>query len=221
MSRFPNISLSDLTSEVGIPLQRLTQIYNGVDLLRFRPASGARPSIPGCPFVDPELWLVGTVGRMQRVKNQVTFARAFVELCTRAPAMRNLARLVLVGDGPLRSEVESVLMNAGLQKHVWLAGERRDVPEILRGLDCFVLPSLAEGISNTILEAMASGLPVVATNVGGNAELVESGHTGELVPAGDASALAGQMQRYLLDRKAARRSGVPAEPASSTPLAST
>ena len=72
---------------------------------------------------------------------------------------------------------------AGLRDRAWLPGERDDIPEILRGLDCFVLPSLAEGISNTILEAMASGLPIVATRVGGNAELVEDGLTGRLVPA--------------------------------------
>ena len=81
------------------------------------------------------------------------------------------------------------------------------MPAILRGLDCFVLPSLAEGISNTILEAMASGLPVIATAVGGNPELVEAGRTGELVPAADPEALAERILAYARDPEAARAAG--------------
>ncbi len=75
-------------------------------------------------------------------------------------------RLVLVGDGKLKSEIEAILESAGVRELAWFAGERTDVVPIIQGLDCFVLPSLAEGVSNTILEAMACGLPVVATRVG-------------------------------------------------------
>jgi glycosyltransferase involved in cell wall biosynthesis len=89
----------------------------------------------------------------------------------------------------------------------WLPGERDDIPDILRGLDCFVLPSLAEGISNTILEAMACGLPVVATDVGGNRELLEPGVTGELVPAADPAALAEAILGYAADPLRARQAG--------------
>ena len=106
-----------------------------------------------------------------------------------APHLKAKMRLVMVGEGPLRAEAQGLLDVAGVGSLAWLPGERADVPEVMRGLDCFVLPSLAEGISNTILEAMASGLPVLATDVGGNAELVGSA-TGELVPSGDAEALA-------------------------------
>jgi glycosyltransferase involved in cell wall biosynthesis len=98
-----------------------------------------------------------------------------------------------------------MLKHAGLDELAWLPGERSDIPEIMRGLSCFVLPSLAEGISNTILEAMASGLPVIATRVGGNAELIESGTTGRLVPAADPEALARAMLDYYFDRETARR----------------
>jgi glycosyltransferase involved in cell wall biosynthesis len=87
----------------------------------------------------------------------------------------------------------------------WFAGERADVPEIMRGLDCFVLPSLAEGVSNTILEAMATGLPVVATRVGGNSELIESGMTGTLLPPANGNALAQAVLDYFGDRTLARR----------------
>jgi glycosyltransferase involved in cell wall biosynthesis len=83
-----------------------------------------------------------------------------------------------------------VLDAAGVGSLAWMPGARADVPDVMRGLDCFALPSLAEGISNTILEAMACSLPVLATDVGGNAELVVAGQTGRLVPAGDVEALA-------------------------------
>ena len=92
--------------------------------------------------------------------------------CSCSRSLRERLRLVMVGDGPLRAEAQAVLDAAGVGDLAWLPGERADVPDVMRGLDCFVLPSLAEGISNTILEAMASGLPVLATAVGGNAELV-------------------------------------------------
>jgi sugar transferase (PEP-CTERM/EpsH1 system associated) len=175
---------------IGIPAQRLHTIYNGVDTTRFHPAPGGRQPLAGCPFNDPGLWLAGTVGRMQTVKAQPVLARAFVQALRQQPALRQRLRLVLVGDGPLRAECEAVLHDAGLTGLAWFAGERADVPDVMRGLDCFVLPSRAEGISNTILEAMASGLPVLATAVGANGELVSEAETGLLVPADDAGALA-------------------------------
>jgi sugar transferase (PEP-CTERM/EpsH1 system associated) len=180
---------STLTGPVGVPAARVQRICNGVDADAFHPAGPTRAVIDGCPFTDPALWLVGTVGRMQTVKNQVDLARAFVQALTAAPALRATLRLVMVGDGPLRAQAAAVLQEAGVADLAWLPGERSDVAEVMRGLDCFVLPSLAEGISNTILEAMSSGLPVIATAVGGNADLIDPGVTGLLVPAGDAVAL--------------------------------
>lgn len=175
---------------VGVPRQRLHTVYNGVDTTRFCPGSGERAPLAGCPFNGSGLWLVGAVGRMQTVKAQPLLAKAFVRAMALQPALRERVRLVLVGDGPLRAECEAVLAQAGLQGLAWMAGERSDVPDVMRALDCFVLPSLAEGISNTILEAMASGLPVLATAVGANGELVIEGRSGHLVPAGDVEALA-------------------------------
>jgi glycosyltransferase involved in cell wall biosynthesis len=116
-------------------------------------------------------------------------------------------RLVLVGAGPLRGEIESIVRAANAESLVWFAGERSDIPDVLRGLDCFVLPSLAEGISNTLLEAMASGLPVIATRVGANADLMEDGLSGRLVPRADPEALAREMLAYLADPVLARRHG--------------
>jgi len=117
-------------------------------------------------------------------------------------------RLVIVGAGPLRAEAQALLAQAGVADYAWLPGARDDVPEIMRGLDCFVLPSLAEGISNTILEAMASGLPVVATDVGGNRELIDHGRTGEIVPAGNVEAMAERIAAYAADPQAARAAGL-------------
>jgi sugar transferase (PEP-CTERM/EpsH1 system associated) len=179
-----------LKHKVGVPQRQIEQIYNGVDVVRFiRPSTG-RVVPAGCPFSDGGLFVVGTVGRMQTVKAQPLLAAAFVRALQIQPALRSRLRLVLVGDGPLRAQVQAVLAQAGVEELAWLPGERADVPDVMRGLDCFALPSLAEGISNTILEAMASSLPVIATDVGGNAELVVDGQTGELVPSGDVQAMA-------------------------------
>lgn len=184
-----------LKRQVHVPAARVTQLYNGVDADRFHPAPGPASAIPGCPFARPGHWLVGTVGRMQTVKDQPTLARAFVLALQAQPALRARLRLVMVGDGPLRAESQQILNDAGCADLAWLPGERSDVPEVMRGLDCFVLPSLAEGISNTILEAMASGLPVIATDVGGNADLVDHGVTGEIVPKADPQRMAESLLR--------------------------
>lgn len=195
-----------LVERIGIPAQKVTQIYNGVDASRFHPAIPPAP-ISGCPFRHPEHWLVGTVGRMQAVKDQTLLARAFIRALELDPSLKARLRLVMIGNGPLRAAAQGLLDTAGIAELAWLPGERHDVPEILRGLDCFVLPSLAEGISNTILEAMASGLPVIATRVGGNPELVSEGLTGVLVPAGDPEAMAQALIGYAANPEQARAAG--------------
>ncbi|WP_153131839.1 TIGR03088 family PEP-CTERM/XrtA system glycosyltransferase [Dechloromonas hortensis] len=178
-----------LNGIIRIPQNKVLQVYNGVDCSRFHPGQPDQ-SIPGCPFTRPTHCLLGTVGRMQTVKDQPTLVRAFIRALEMEPQLKEQIRLVLVGDGPLRKECQQLLNAAGLDQLAWLPGERNDVPEVMRGLDCFVLPSLAEGISNTILEAMASGLPVIATNVGGNADLVVAEQTGVLIPSADPESMA-------------------------------
>lgn len=195
-----------LRQRVGIGPRRVSRIYNGVDTERFHPAAG-RQDIPGCPFSPAVHWLLGSVGRLQPVKDQPCLARAFVRALALAPQLRSRLRLVLVGEGPLHAEIEGILQAAGCRQLAWLPGNRTDVPEVLRGLDCFVLPSRSEGISNAILEAMASALPVIATDVGGNGELVTPGETGVLVPAGDPEALARQIVALALDPGRGRRLG--------------
>lgn len=183
-----------LRGKVGVPASGISPIYNGVDTQRFSPSARRQP-IRGCPFDDPALWLVGTVGRMQTVKAQPLLAHAFVKVLRDRPELQQRLRLVMVGDGPLRADCQAILDKAGLAHLAWLPGARDDVPDVMRGLDCFVLPSLVEGISNTILESMACGLPVLATAVGANAELVQDGVSGLLVAPGDAAALATGLHR--------------------------
>jgi sugar transferase (PEP-CTERM/EpsH1 system associated) len=198
---------SYLETAIGVPRERISQIYNGVDSATFRPADREREPLPQAEFAPPGTFVVGTVGRMKAVKDQTTLAHAFVHLCAMLPEWKERLRLVLVGEGPLRDSCEDILRRARLDAQAWLPGQRNDISALMRAMDVFVLPSLAEGISNTLLEAMASGLPVVATKVGGNPELVADRVTGLLVPPSDPLALAQAIRTYLNDADARRRAG--------------
>jgi sugar transferase (PEP-CTERM/EpsH1 system associated) len=196
------IALSDeiagyLQTQVGVAPERISQIINGVDSARFHP--DADRSLLPAGFAPPGTSVIGTVGRLEKVKDQLNLTQAFIRLTEKVPDARQRLRLAIIGEGSLRAGIESLLNQAGLRDLAWLPGARDDVPELLRSFDLFVLPSQAEGISNTILEAMACRLPVVATEVGGNAELVVEGKTGRLVPASDPEALALAIQEYVDD----------------------
>jgi sugar transferase (PEP-CTERM/EpsH1 system associated) len=186
-----------LETQVGVAPERISQIINGVDSARFHP--GADRSLLPAEFAPPGTSVIGTVGRLEKVKDQLNLTQAFIRLTEKVPDARQGLRLAIIGEGSLRAGIDSLLNQAGLRDLAWLPGARDDIPELLRSFDLFVLPSQAEGISNTILEAMACGLPVVATDVGGNAELVVAGETGRLVPASDPEALALAIQEYVDD----------------------
>ncbi|NLD70669.1 MAG: glycosyltransferase, partial [Limnobacter sp.] len=210
-----------LRSRVGVPSEQIVPIMNGVDTQRFHPRrDGARDEAPagrdapdsggvhrlaayGAPRWPADAPVIGYVGRLADVKHPLLLLQA-LELLAFDPALaaggpQRAPRVALVGSGPLLTEIRTWLADHRLADRVWLAGDRVDVPELLRCFDLHALPSLAEGISNTLLEAMASGLPSVATRVGGNHELIDDGHTGLLVPSNDAVALATALRRYLLD----------------------
>lgn len=188
-----------LIDKVGIRPERLRRICNGVDADRFAPVASRQP-IEGSPYNDPALFVFGAVGRLQAVKDHATLIRAFGEFLTQCPAARSTARLIIVGGGPLRADLDALVTQLGLGDCVWLAGERSDIPAVNAGLDVFVQPSQGEGISNTLLEAMASGLPVIATDVGGNSELVVDGETGMLVPAIDPPRMGAALAALFNDR---------------------
>jgi sugar transferase (PEP-CTERM/EpsH1 system associated) len=196
-----------LQAKVKVPSSDITQAYNGVDTARFAPNARGPQPIDGCPFDPAQHWLIGTVGRMQTVKDQTLLARAFVQALTLEPQLAGRLRLVMVGEGPLRAESLALLQAAGLAHLAWLPGERADVPQVMRGLHAFALPSLAEGISNTILEAMACALPVLATAVGGNADLVQHGVTGRILPAADVQAMAQGIAALASEPHAAQAMG--------------
>ncbi len=198
---------SYLQQKIGVPASRIAQIYNGVDSERFHPAGERRDEVPHADFAGPGHFVIGSVGRMQDVKDPLTLARAFMRLMQIVPGAEQRLRLVMVGDGPLRARALLALTEAGVAQYAWLPGNRNDVAQIMRSFDLFVLPSLAEGISNTILEAMASGLPVLATAVGGNPELIQSGVTGTLVPRDDPESMARAMCAYAESAELCRRHG--------------
>ncbi|MEN9560563.1 MAG: hypothetical protein RLZZ502_1774 [Pseudomonadota bacterium] len=195
-----------LHEDVGVPLHRITPICNGVDLSRFvrhvqtgetgQTLPTTRTALPRTTPA-PEL-VFGTVGRLQDVKEQWLLIEALARLVAANEEARRL-HLLIVGEGPMRPRLEHSIAAHGLQAQVTLAGEQKDIPHFLKQMDVFCLPSRAEGISNTVLEAMATGLPVLATRVGGNPELVVDGVTGVLFPHGDVAQLAQAMNTMWRD----------------------
>ncbi|TFW35385.1 TIGR03088 family PEP-CTERM/XrtA system glycosyltransferase [Massilia horti] len=166
----------------GAEPERVSQIPNGVDSVQFHPRLGPPAAVGPAGFMQDNAFVIGSVGRMDEVKSHVTLVDAFLRLIASPHPAHQRLRLMIIGDGPMRAECQAMLSRAGAAHRAWLPGERTDIAQLLRAMDLFVLPSRAEGSSNTILEAMATGLPVVATNVGGNPELVHPGFTGILVP---------------------------------------
>jgi sugar transferase (PEP-CTERM/EpsH1 system associated) len=191
-----------LLETVGVSENRVVQIYNGVDQEVFYPGSYKEKDIAApAGFLSEESFVLGTVGRLAAVKDQASLIRAFKLLLDNNPEIQSDLRLIIAGDGPLKTELERLVAELQIEKSVWMTGDRSDIPDILRLFDLFVLPSLGEGISNTILEAMATGLPIVATDVGGTPELVEDGINGRLVPPEDPSALMSSLQECVRDRE--------------------
>jgi sugar transferase (PEP-CTERM/EpsH1 system associated) len=171
-----------------IPARKVVTILNGIDLDRFNlsDAQAIRRELG----IKPEAFVVGTVGRLVPVKNQALLIRAFAQL-----AGDQAAELIIVGDGSERPGLESLAAELGVRARVHFTGARRDIPGILAGLDLFVLPSLSEGLSLTLLEAMAALRPVIATRVGGNPEVISDGQNGLLVASDDVAQMAGAMRR--------------------------
>nr|MBI3612485.1 glycosyltransferase family 4 protein [Nitrospirota bacterium] len=187
--------------------EQFSVVPSGIDLSRFRDVAGegrrARPSWFGCP---PEAIVIGSVGWLTEVKGHRFLIEAFAKLKPAHPSLH----LVIVGSGGLRDAYLALADRLGVHGSVHLLGDRQDVPDCLAGMDLFVLPSLNEGMGRALIEAMAAGLPVVASRVGGVPAIVEERRTGLLVPAGDAGALASAVEELMQKPEWARELGVAA-----------
>lgn len=177
-----------LVTEIGVRPGTFRVIYNGVDTRRFAGPESAERRGPGGEIA------IGSVGRLAPVKNYGLLLKAVARL---PPDLR--WRLVLVGDGPQRGELDQTAAELGIAARVSFLGHREDVAAVLGDLDVFVLPSDSEGMSNTLLEAMAAGVAVIASDVGGNREVIEAGRSGLLFARGDAAAAAKAIQQLVTD----------------------
>lgn len=182
-----------LSATVGFPSERIKPISNGVDTDIFQPRSDEKTAIRTKLGFEPERFYIGTVGNLRPVKNHALLLRACKQLCME----QDDVRLIIAGTGPLKEPLNELAGQLGIQHKIRLLGARTDIPEVLNALDLFVLPSLSEGMPNAVLEAMACGLPVVATEVGGVSEVVEHGVTGLLVPSEDEEALASRLEELV------------------------
>jgi glycosyltransferase involved in cell wall biosynthesis len=180
-----------LKEKVRIPQNKLVLIPNGVDTRRFRPARDSRMRAE--LGIAEDEFVVGTVGRLDPIKNYEGLINALRIINSGTQK----ARLIIVGDGPSRTAIQSALMQASLQPPPLMLGYRADVERIYNILDTFVLNSFAEGLSHALLEAMASGLPVVCTSIGGNIELVTERQRGLLVESADDAMLAEAIREYM------------------------
>lgn len=185
-----------LVDNEGIRADRIAVIYNGVHLDPFLAGNGERASVRHEIGVGAEDLVILQVARLDYLKDHATAIRTLGHVVKQ----RADARLVLVGEGPELAKIQQLVQQAGLDKHIRLLGLRKDVARLLPTADVFLLSSISEGIPLTLIEAMAAGLPVVSTRVGGVGEVVEEGVTGLLAPAGDDAKLAEHILRLAADQ---------------------
>lgn len=191
-----------LVAKEGVAAEHVVTVPNGIDASRFG-VDYDKAAIRAALGLEERHAVIGVVARLDPIKNHAALIRAMQRVAAKLPQ----AVLLVVGDGPLRGELESLAAELELGGHVRFLGARADVPELLSILDVFVLPSHSEGLSLTLLEASAAAKPIVATDVGGNGEVVTNGENGLLVPPDDAQALAEAMLRILADGTQAARMG--------------
>ena len=196
--------LCDLTTQVSragleryvrvgaVPAHKIRLIPNGVDTVRFRPDREARDNVRGAlGLQDSFVWLA--VGRFERAKDYPNMLRAFAGVVARRPE----ARLIIAGQGTLQREAEQLVAELRIADRVHFLGVRKDISALMNAADAYVMSSAWEGTPMVLLEAGATGLPIVATAVGGNGEVVVDGQTGFLVPPGDSEALMQAMLRLM------------------------
>jgi glycosyltransferase involved in cell wall biosynthesis len=187
----------------GISERRVDVVYNGVELERFDHQQTKRDEVRRELGVEAGETVVMQVARLNRLKDQPTALRAMALLVRKHPR----TRLILVGDGEDRMAIERLVKELRLAGHVRLLGTCSHVSRLLQGADLLMLSSISEGIPLTLIEAMATGLPCVATRVGGNAEVVADGVTGLLAEPRAPESLAAQLEILCADPALARRMG--------------
>jgi len=195
------IAVSDIVREsiinaYRVPAEKVMTIFNGIDIAPYH-------SKPRLSTLDSKYFSVGCIGRLSKEKDHSTLLKAFKKVLEIIPTVQ----LKIVGDGMLKEALIKETKDLGIEGNVAFWGMRTDIPDLLKEFDVFVQPSLTEGISLTILEAMAAGLPVVATNVGGNPEVVLEGQTGFLVPSQNPKAMAEAILKFHADKNLAGRFG--------------
>lgn len=196
---------SALIHNEGLPARRVDVIYNGIPIERFDRSFSPEERADARREMGLEaddLALI-QVARLDFLKDHPTALRTLHRLTDRLPS----ARLVLVGEGPEEPAIRALIAELGLEERIRMLGLRKDVPRLLAGADVAVLTSISEGIPLTLIEAMAAGLPVVSTNVGGAAEVVVDRQTGLLAPSGDAAALGDAIASLAADPEARHRMG--------------
>lgn len=179
----------------GLPPGRIEVVYNGIDVGAYAPSAARRAAMRQQLGLGAHELAIIHVARLNTLKDHVTALRAFARVGREMPA----ARLLVAGDGEQRPQIEALIDELGIRPQVYMLGTRRDVADLLKAADVFLLSSISEGIPLTLIEAMAAGLPCVSTDVGGVGEVVINGLTGLLSPARDFENLAGQLRRVLLD----------------------
>jgi len=195
--KFLTVSYSlkeELKKNLRIPEGKIITIPNGVDSDRF---------LPGCPAeiadiksqigIPATAQVIGTVGRLEHVKNHEMLLRAFCELSYEFPCLHCL----LVGDGSLRCSLEKLARELGIQERVHFLGSMDNPQDLIPVFDVFALTSFSEGMSNTILEAMSCAKAIVASDVGGNTELVNDGYNGIIIASGNAEELRNALRTLL------------------------
>lgn len=204
------VAVSDTTTaqaraQRDVSDRKLHTIDNGIRLSRYAPDPEARAAAR-VELGLGDAWVVGTVGRLDAFKNQALLVRAM------APILSSRVRLVIVGEGTGRPEVEAAIAALPDPRWVVMTGRRMDVPRLVHAFDVFALSSKSEGLPLVVPEAMAAGLPIVTTNVGGLPSVVDDGVTGLVVPV-DEAALAKALATLESDRERARTMGAAARAA--------
>ncbi len=178
----------------GFPADRISVIHNGVDTERYSPKRSAGMKLRAQLGIAAEEFCIGCVGNLMPVKGHRSLFQA-LEVFERTAFANEVPkwRLLMIGDGPERPGLEELVRSRGWSNRVSFLGLRDDIPELLNAFDSYVLPSLSEGMCNSLLEAMAIGLPVLATATGGNPEVIVDGKSGHLCPPADAPGLADRL----------------------------